>query len=73
MTGWTTGTVPTGATTQATYNLRSSSGTYCYTTSAASAKSVSVTLTGTSDEITLDGGNATNGNISISITGATAS
>ena len=73
VTGWTTGTVPTGATTQATYYLRSSSGTYCYTTSAASAKSVSVTLKGTSGEITLDGGNATNGNIAITITGATAS
>lgn len=72
VTSWTTGSVPTGATTRATYGLRGSS-TYCYTTSAASAKSVTVTLTGTSDEITLDGGNATNGNISISITGATAS
>jgi hypothetical protein len=70
---WTTGDVPEGATIKDTYYLRKSSGTYCYTASEASNQSVSVTLTGTSDEITLDGGNATNGNISITITGATAS
>lgn len=73
VTSWTTGSVPTGATTKATYYLRSSSGTYCYTASSASTKKVSVTLKGTSDEITLDGGSATNGNIAITITGATAS
>ena len=44
-----------------------------YTTSSATTKNVSVTLKGTSDEITLSGGNATNGNIAITITGATAS
>ena len=44
-----------------------------YTTTPASNKDVSITLAGTSDEITLDGGNSTNGNIAISITGATES
>ena len=44
-----------------------------YKTTAASDQSMSVTLTGTSGEITLDGGSSTNGNIAITITGATAS
>lgn len=44
-----------------------------YTTTPASNKDVSITLAGTSDEITLDGGNSTNGNIAITITGATES
>jgi hypothetical protein len=47
--------------------------TSCYSRTAAGSKKVDVTLKGTSGEITLDGGSSTNGNIAITITGATAS